>query len=237
MRGIINKAVSTAGTKRRLGRGVATAAGLVACAGIVWSSSHAAFTDTTTNNGNTIGAGTLDITDNRLNATAMFDPAVNTAVAPGFVSTPVCISISNVGTMTPTTTKMYLPTAVAQEREGAGGSYVPWVTTVGAYPAMDDNSTLYVEEGPEQGTDPGSTCLGAGYTDKVGVAAAGPVAAGTNLKSLLDSNNAWGNGISVANIPPGKWRSYRFTYTFLSSAPNAAQGDGIKFGVTWEAQQ
>jgi hypothetical protein len=230
MRGNVNTAVRTVSTTRRLGRGVAAGVGLVACAGIVWTSSHATFSDTTSNSGNTIGAGTLDLNNNR--ATAMFDPLA-TPVGPGYVSTPVCISVTNTGSLTPTTTKMYLPNGSAMEREGAGGTYAPWVTTVGpAYPAMDDNSTLYVEESAEQNSDPGSTCLASGYSDKVGTSSAG-----TNLKTLLDSNNAWANGITVANIPQGKFRSYRFTYSLLSTAPNAAQGDGIQFDVTWEAQR
>ncbi|MCY1140067.1 hypothetical protein OWR29_18840 [Actinoplanes sp. Pm04-4] len=233
MRGNVNTAVRTASTTRRLGRGVAAAAGLVACAGIVWTSSHATFTSTTSNDGNTVSAGTVAISDNDGGSSKLFNTS---GIAPGDAAVSSCIAVTYTGSLTPTAIKMYFPitgTNKAQESD-AGGSYVDWADSDAS--EMDKYTTLHVEVNTTDLTLTNPTfndCTPASNSWQ-------DVVAATPLQTLIKNNNTYaGTSLASPAIAQGKWRIFRFTYELPASASpqNGAQGDGVKFGVNWEAQR
>ncbi|MBU2666328.1 hypothetical protein KOI35_22760 [Actinoplanes bogorensis] len=226
MRGIITKAVKS----NRARRGVAAVVGLIACSGVVWQSSHATFTATTSNDGNTLGAGTVAIADNDGGSTAMFTPS---AMAPGATGT-VCMAVTYTGSLTPTAIKMYFPitgTNKAQE-SAAGAAYVDWADSAAS--EMDDYTTLQIEvNSADLATDPGY-----GNCAPSGVGTFSNVTAATSLRTLIKNNqNYAGTTLSAPTIGQNQWRVFRFTYALPSTAPDSVQGDGVKFGVTWEAQR
>ncbi|MEV6345577.1 TasA family protein [Actinoplanes sp. NPDC051851] len=221
----MTKVARSAGMTARLGRGVATVAGLGVCSALVWSSSHATFTASTVNNGNTLGAGTVAISDNDA-ATAMFNAS---NLAPGDTAT-VCMGVTYTGTLTPTAIKMYFPTAQAQESL-AGAAYTTWADSTAA--EMDDYTTLQVEvNSADLSSDPGNSCAPAS------VGTFSDVTAAASIRSLISGNNAYATTtLSAPAIGKDKWRVFRFTYALPSGVTDSVQGDGIKFGVTWEAQR
>ncbi len=230
MRGIINKAARLGGMNRFRGRGVAVAVGLLACSGVVWSSSHATFTGSTSNDANTLAAGTVSIADNDGGSTAMFTPA---AMAPGATAT-VCIGVSYTGSLTPTAIKMYFPvTGTNRATESlAGAAYINWADSDAA--EMDDYTTLHIEvNSADLSMDPGfNNCAPAS------VGTFSDVVAATSIRSLISGNNTYaGTTLNAPAIAKDQWRVFKFTYLLPSSAPDSVQADGVKFGVTWEAQR
>lgn len=225
MSGNINEASRVAGQRRRRGRGAGLVIGLLACSAVVWQSSHAAFSSTTDNNGNVLGAGTVTITDNDGGVTKLFNLP---NLAPGATGS-VCMGVSYTGSLTPTAIKTYLPIASASE-SNAGAAYAAWANTAAS--EMDDNTTLQIEvNSADLAADPGTSCA------PVGVGTFSDVVAATTLKTLINTNNTYASGLTAPTIAQNQWRVFRFTYNFSSAAPNTAQGDGIQFGVTWEAQR
>lgn len=216
--------------RRRRHRGISAAAGLLACAAVVWQSSHATFSDSTSTSGNRIGAGTVDIDVNNAGAALFSAGGGDTALAPG-ASRSMCIGVGYTGSLPPTSVALYFPHGAAQAKESeSGGAYNAWTSAAG--PEMDDNVTLQVEvNNADLAADPGSGCTGTFVGDVI--------PAGTNLRTLINTKNAFGAGTSypVPTMGNGMYRSYRFTYTFAAGAGNGAQGDGIEFTAVWEAQR
>jgi hypothetical protein len=211
-------------TRRR--RRIAVMAGLTACSAVVWQSSHATFTGTTTNSANTLGAGTVVITDNDAGV-AMFNAS---NLTPG-ASAAVCMGVSYTGSLTPSAIKLYFTGATESNN---GGAYVAWANDTTS--EMDDNTTLQIQvNSADLASDPGSSCAPAGYVGFTDVAAAAP---GTSLKTLINTDVSFAAGLPSqwGTIVATKWRVFKFTYTFSASAPNSSQGDGTKFNVVWEAQ-
>ncbi len=224
MRGNVMKAIRAAGQIRR-GRGVATVVGLVACSGLVWQSSHATFTSSTSNTGNTLSAGTVAIADDD-GATAMFNAPT---MGPGDTAT-VCMGVTYTGSLTPTAIKMYFPQTAATE-SAAGAAYTTWADSAAA--EMDDYTTLHVEvNSADLSTDPGfNQCAPAS------VGTFSDVVAATSIRTLISTDSTYAASLTAPTIAQGKWRVFKFTYLLPSTAPDSVQGDGIKFGVTWEAQK
>ena len=87
--------------RRNLAKGVLPL-GILASAGVVWQSSYAAFSATTSNAGNTLTAGTVKLTDSA-NGTAMLNA---TGLKPGSTGS-ACIKLTYGGSLAGNT-KLYV---------------------------------------------------------------------------------------------------------------------------------
>lgn len=227
MGGPATERVDASPDRRRRARAVGMMMGLIACGGVVWQSSHAVFTGNTSNGTNTLGAGTVTITDND-SGSAMFNLPT---IAPGDTGT-VCMGVQYTGSLTPTAIRLY--TSGAQEANN-GGAYGAWAND--ATSEMDDNVTMQIEvSGNDLNADPANACAPVGVGSFTNVAAVAP---GTVLQTLLNTHTTYANGLPSqwGTIVANKWRVFKFTYTLPSSAPTSAQGDGVKFNIVWEAQR
>lgn len=205
--------------------------GLLACSTVVWQASHATFSAATPTGTNTLGAGTVTITDSNP-ATAVFTA---TNLAPGATAT-ICYSVEYTGSLTPSDIRVYF---TGQQEQNAGGGYAAWQNN-STFSEMDDDTTMVIQvSSGDLATDPGigsaaANCTPAGYVGYTDVAASG----GTALNTLLATNTDFTTGLASnwGTVIQNKWRIFKFTYTFSASAGNSAQGDGVKFNIAWEAQ-
>ncbi|WP_127504453.1 hypothetical protein [Actinoplanes solisilvae] len=215
------------GRRRQRNRGVVVMVALLGCFAMVWQASHAAFSDTTTNTGNTLGAGTVVISDNA--AGAMFTAP---ALAPGATGT-ACIGVEYLGSLTNPAVKLYFTGA---QESNSGGAYGAWAND--ATSEADDNLSMQIEVwNTDLGSNPGyNNCTPGGAGSFVDLAGVAP---GTNLKSLINANTDYATGLlsQWGTVTANMWRVFRFTYTFSASALDSAQGDGVKFNIVWEAQR
>jgi hypothetical protein len=212
--------------RERRRRAIPVAVGLIACAAVVWQSSHATFSDTTDSSGNRIGAGSVDIEVNN-SGSPLFSVALgDTTLAPG-ASDSACIGVEYRGTLPSAGgVALYFPQSAAQESDN-GAAYGAWADSTASM--MDDTVTIQVEvNDADLAADPGGACTG-NFTDVI--------PAGTTLRSLISGNSTFASGYTVPTMATGTFRSYRFTYTFPGGAPNTVQGDGIEFAARWEARQ
>lgn len=184
--------------------------GIVASGVLVWQSSYAAFTATTTNPGNSFSAGTVVLASNRAPASAMFNVG---GLAPGDTDD-ACITVTYNGSLA-ADVRMYVKpgdlTSVAP------GSLAPYLT-------------LSVEEGT--GTDP--SC---GDFVRTGFAynASGSSGTTNTLSAFATGSTAFGSGVgSFAATGSGQSRTYRVTY--WTQDDNDAQGRNAGVRFTWEAQ-
>lgn len=219
---------NTRAERRRRRRGIALFIGLLASSTVVWQASHATFSATTSNGSNTLGAGTVTITDDHVASVLFTAPAL----APGD-SGSACIGVEYTGSLTPTAIKLYFTGAL---ESNAGGGYVAWAND--ATSEADDNLSLQIQvNDTDLAADPGfNNCNPASMGSYVNVAGVAP---GSNLGALINSNTNYSNGLlsQWGTIAANKWRVFKFTYTFSASAPNGAQNDGVKFNIVWEAQR
>ncbi len=84
-------------TRRRIAVPAAITSGLLLSGLLVWHTSYAAFTASTSNNANTFGAGSVSLTDNK-NGTAMFTAAT---LKPGSTDSQ-CITVNYTGNVAST---------------------------------------------------------------------------------------------------------------------------------------
>jgi hypothetical protein len=218
-------------TCRRHRRAIALLIGLIACLAVVWQSSRGAFTGTTRNDSNTLGAGTVSITDSDVGTTMI----TQTNLAPGGPPQTACIGVQYTGSLTPSAIKVYAGSA--EERNTAAGGWVAWTNT--ATSELDDYLNLQIEvndtdmnAAPTSLTD----CTPTGYN----AYNATPVLTGAtgSLKSFINSGSSFASGLPSqwGTITANKWRVFKFTYSLAATAPDSAQGDGVRFNVVWEAQ-
>jgi hypothetical protein len=181
--------------------------GLLLSAALVWQSTQAAFTDTTSNDGNTWTAGTVVLTDD-LNGTLMFN---ETGLEPG-LSTTRCIEVTYAGDLD-ARVKLYGSGLV----ENAG---------LDSNADLDTLITMDIEIGTA-----GSTC--ASFTpeeliaDDVTLAALDALDYSTGLQPTT-------NWTPDPGTPADLMRPYRFQHTLADD--NAAQGDDVTMNFVWEAQ-
>jgi len=116
------------GPKSRLRRmrGAGTAVGLLVSAALVWQSSHAAFTDTTTNPGNTWTSGTVTVSDNR-SGVKVFNLS---GLKPGD-SGDQCIQVTYQGTLANATINFYVDNFTDNSTGGAWGAGIKLTITTG----------------------------------------------------------------------------------------------------------
>ncbi|MGK5682220.1 hypothetical protein [Actinoplanes sp. URMC 104] len=208
--------------KRRRRGALAVLVGLMACSAVVWQSSHAAFSATTSNGVNTLGAGTVSIADNT--ASAMFDTA-SAPLAPGASAT-VCMGVQYTGSLTSPAIRMYFTDAA--EYDMTSGIWAPLTDTTTAA-EVDDLTTLRIQVSTtDSASNPGNSCAGT-FTD---------VTPATSIRTLATANTDFAHSLASnwGTVTRNQWRTFQFTYAFSSAATNSAQGDAVRFKVVWEAQ-
>jgi hypothetical protein len=214
--------------RNRRWAGVVVAVGVLAGPMLIWQSSRAAFTATTSNPGNTFGAGSVTITNNTP-ATAMFNAPT---LQPGATGT-ACMGVKYTGSLTPSAIHLY--TSGAQESTDGGATWGAWAN--GGAADMDSNLSMEIlVSSNDLASDPGNNCSPAGVGTFADVAGAAP---GTNMQSMIATNTNFVNGLNLnpawGTVTPNKWRVCQFIYTFSAAAPNSVQGSAVKVNFVWEA--
>ncbi|MDX6214281.1 MAG: hypothetical protein QOF82_3368 [Frankiales bacterium] len=192
--------------RRSLTKGVLPL-GILASAGMVWQSSYAAFSGTTSNPGNSLTAGTVTLTD-AANGSAMLTA---TGLKPGSTGT-ACLELTYGGNLA-AATKLYV----------AGGDLTT-TTPSNLAPYL----TLKVDEGAGSAANCSDFVPSANDYNPTGSTA-------LTLTTFASSATSFANGVG-AWMPAGAGatRDYRFTWTVQDN--NAAQGLNATVTFTWEAQ-
>ncbi len=174
--------------------------GLFVAVALVWQSSYAAFSGTTSNGANNWAAGTVSISDNDSN-TAMFTA---TGLKPGDTASR-CIQVTKAGTLAGTV-RLY----------GSG------LTTTNA---LSSHLQITVEQGTGAVTSGSCTNFSASGTTVYSGALAGFTAT-----TFAGGYGDWAPAAGSVS------RTFRFTYTLVSTAPNSTQGGTAGITFVWEAQ-
>ena len=206
----------------------ALAVAMLGAGALVWNASYAAFSDTTTNPGNSWATGSVSITNDQ-SSSAVFsvtgvkpDSASSTLNPPGtgaFTASSAssggsaCIKVTYSGT-TAANIKLY----ASVNNIGADGG-------LGQYLLFD------VDTGTD--TAPGTDVSCATYTS---VGYLHGSASNTNvfvnsLPSTYGTGLAGWNGVTG---PVSKW--YRFSWLLPANVASAAQSETVQVTLTWEAQ-
>ncbi|MDX6245228.1 MAG: hypothetical protein QOE76_2951 [Frankiales bacterium] len=196
----------TSRVRKNLAKGVLPV-GILASAAMVWQSSYAAFSGTTTNGGNSMTAGTVKLTD-AANGTALLTA---TGLKPGSTGS-ACIKLTYGGNLA-AATKLYV--AAGDLTTTTPSNLAPYLT-------------LKVDEGA--GTDPACSDFVATANDYNPTNSTALTLDGfaTSATSFANGVGAW---LPAAN---GATKNYRFIWTVQDD--NAAQGLNATVTFTWEAQ-
>ncbi len=182
--------------------------GILASAGMVWQSSYAAFSGTTSNGGNQWTAGTVKLTD-AANGSAILNA---NGLKPGSTGT-ACINLTYGGSLA-AATKLYV----------ASGD----LTTSTAPNNLAQYLTLTVDEG--SGTLPGCGDFVATANDYNPTSSTAQT-----LATFAGGASNFATGVGAwAPATNGATKNYRFTWTVQDN--NAAQGLNAQVKFTWEAQ-
>jgi camelysin-like metallo-endopeptidase len=174
--------------------------GLFIAVALVWQSSYAAFSGTTSNGPNNWTAGTVSISDNDSN-TAMFTA---TGLKPGDTASR-CIQVTKAGTLA-----------------GAVRLYGSGLTTTNA---LSSHLQITVEQGTGAVSSGSCANFSAGGATVYSGALAGFTA--------TTFGGGYGDWAPAAGTEA---RTFRFTYTLVSTAPNSTQGGTAGITFVWEAQ-
>lgn len=184
--------------------------GIIASGVLVWQASYAAFSDTTTNPGNSFSAGSVKLTDDhKTPATAMFTAD---GLKPGS-SASSCIKVTYNGTIA-SAVKMYVKSGDLTNTTGDLSPYLTIQVDEGTGNAADctdfaDGTNIYNPNGPS----------GATYT----------------LADFATTKSTYATGASSwtpSTAPSSK--TYKVTYWLQDN--NLAQGKNNTVKFTWEAQ-
>jgi hypothetical protein len=181
--------------------------GIVASGVLVWQSSYAAFTATTTNAGNTFSSGSVVLTDDHQPSTVLFNAS---ALKPNSTASS-CIKVTYNGTLA-AAVKLYVK---AGDLTTTGTPLAPYLTM-----AVDEGS--------------GSAANCSDFT--VPVNAYNPTGAGDLTKTLTDlsGKNTFATGVgSFAPTGAAQTKTYRITYWVQDN--NLAQNAQSTAKFTWEA--
>ncbi|HEX5741990.1 MAG TPA: hypothetical protein VFY17_10630 [Pilimelia sp.] len=179
---------------------------MVGAGAVVWNASTAAFSGTTVNPTNTLGVGTVTISDND-SGTALFNIS---NLMPGQTGNN-CIVVSYTGTAT-STVKLYVANYNTADGAADGITAPTWLR-------------MLIQVGT------GTCGAPVGLTN---VTAAAPGDTMVTVSGKTNFSNGYSPGwTSAVN---GNTRVFRFTYTLDASTPSTAQGDSITTDFVWEAQ-
>jgi len=191
--------------RTRAARRLMTAGTLGVSGLLVWQSTAASFTASTTNPSNSMTAGTVTISDND-SGTALF---TTTGMVPGATGNN-CILVTYSGTAT-STIKLYTANYLATDGAADGATLPTWLK-------------MNIQVGT------GTCGAPIGLTD---VTAASPGDTFTTISAKTSFANGYGTGWTAATA--GNTRVFKFTYTLDSSTPNTSTGDNITTDFVWTA--
>lgn len=198
-------------TNRNRSTALAVAGGIVVSGALVWHSSYAAFTDTTTNPGNSWTAGSVTLTDNK-NGVALFTAS---GLVPGDTGNK-CIQVTYSGDVAAEVKLygVYTDTAPIDAPDATElAPYVEFAVEEGSGTQEDcsdfvNTSTLY---GTQPAFDPAKTV--ADFA--------------TNVGSYATGLSSWAPSATAT-------RTYKVSYQLKDD--DAAQGKSVKLNLVWEAQ-
>ncbi len=192
--------------------------GLVASVTLVWSSSHAAFVDTTATPENTWGTGVVRLSNDRT-ATALFTTASEGLLVPGS-SGHKCITVTYSGNVDTAATgvRLYGSPATGSPELAAALEVTVEMSTAAVSPV------------------PGADCL----------PGLGPSTVGYGTKTFSTFPTGYGTGIGDADgNGAGDWRptatdpsrTYKISYRLPpASYPSTLQGKEVRMTFTWEVR-
>ncbi|MDG6103975.1 hypothetical protein Daura_23355 [Dactylosporangium aurantiacum] len=213
--------------RTRWGGAASVVVALTACTGVVYHTSYAAFSASTSNSANTLTAGVLALTDNDSNA-AMFNVS---GLVPG-ASGSSCVTVSWSGTVTPSApVQLFVAPGDATDTPGSGGggvaSSINWSVETAAGTGIFGS---------------GGSCTGLTGSTVFGNTADTAITAGRMLSDFT-AKNAYSAGATtsvssawtpVANV--ASTRVFRFNYKLATDAPNSAMGASAVVKITWETR-
>lgn len=198
-------------SNRHRNTAVAVTAGFLVSGVLVWQSSYAAFSDSTTNPGNSWTAGQVDLSDNK-NGTALF--AV-TSMVPGTTGSK-CIVVTYSGDVA-TAVRMY-----------------------GAYTDADANSVpdatglaSYVELAVQEGSGSQEDC--SDFSPTSTLYGTQPAFDATKTANHFVTNvGSYATGVSSWAPSSTASRTYKISYQLKDN--DLAQGQSLKLDFVWEAR-
>lgn len=219
----ITDAVVPATRRRRHGALVVVPLGVLAASLLVWHSSYAAFTGSTSNTGNVITAGSVRLTDN--DTATMLTSVSN--VTPGSGGH-ACIQVSYTGTL-PLSSPV---TLFAANVTGTG------IANVATSLARNLTFTSEISSADATGAFSGNASGADACSALTGMTT---LANGSGkLYDFLALTSS--SGLSTGWTPSaGSTRVFRFTWTLPGSVtddsadPASMQGTDANFGITWQA--
>ena len=195
----------------RIAKFAVVPAALVASALAISHVSYSAFNATTSNSGNTWISGTLKLTTDAGDDTALFNAS---NISPGDAGSK-CITVSSTAT-TASRLKFY---ATGFNR---------------GTKKLGDRINLTVTGGSFPGAVPINGACSGFNSDP------GPALTTASLTTFAAASKDYSSGADSFLLPAGKSRSYKIDWTFVSAGTsiddNPYQGDSAAVGFTWEAQ-
>jgi hypothetical protein len=183
--------------------------GIIASGVLVWQSSYAAFSATTTNPNNTFSAGSVVLSNNRQPSSVLFNA---TALVPGSTDSS-CIKVTYNGNLA-ADVKLYVKSGDLTNTTGDLSPYL----------------TFQVEEGSGNATD----CLD--FVRETNLYnPTGPTDTSSTLADFAANKTSFATGVSAfAPTSSGQAKTYKITYWLQDN--NLAQGKNNTARFTWEAQ-
>jgi predicted ribosomally synthesized peptide with SipW-like signal peptide len=183
--------------------------GIIASGLLVWQSSFAAFSATTTNPNNSFSAGTVTLTDDHQPSTVMFNAS---GLKPGSTGSS-CIKVTYNGSLA-ANVKLYVKSGDLTNTTGDLSPYL----------------TLQVAEGTGSASDCSDFAGGSNLYN--------PTGSGDTTKTLSDfatTKTTFATGVS-AFAPTGAAQTKTYKLTYWLQDQTLAQGKNNSVKFTWEAQ-
>jgi hypothetical protein len=220
------RARSTNGAGRRLAvLASAVPVGLLACCGLVWQSSYAAFVGTTSNPGDSWQTGVVALRNDRPTPLFTIDPA--RPIVPGSTGA-ACITVDYTGDVTTAETGVRLYGTVTSD-------YTPLLDALQITVQVSRTSLSPAPAADCTGFDPSPAQA---ITYLTSAFSAFPVNYGTGLGDLnTDGFGDWRPSPAVAE----RSRTYKISYRFPTNPPSGSyatdyQGKKVQMSFTWEVQ-
>ncbi len=219
---------------------VALAAGLIGSGVLVWQSSYAAFSSTTTNPTSSFSAGSVTLSDND-SGTAVFSV---TNLKPGD-SGRGCIAVAYGGSLTPAAAIQVYATAGATNTLALANNL--YFSIEQASSSSAGTAPIATGSFSANGTAGGACDILTGLTPIYGGVTAATSGNPTAAKALSDFQalTAYSAGAttSVASFTPAaqtapavEYRVFRFRYMLSATAPDSVQGGTANVSVNWEVR-
>ncbi len=209
---------------RRVPGGAAVPVGLLLTSELVWQTSYAAFTATTSNSGNAFQTGTVSFNTNEP-GTALF--TTSDKLRPGATADHVrCIRVRYTGNIA-ATVKVYGSTVSA----GTG-------TSSAEATSLADAIRIKAESTDDAVWTAGTACPSGTYTTHYDTSTSTGTGTAGSLTRFA-SHNAWSNGLATGWAPTATTnvnRIFRFTVGLADTSDNALQGKIVTTSFVWEAQ-